>query len=771
MDEAKKKKYLKIFRAEADDHLSAINQGLLDIEAGGRDPEVIHSVLRAAHTLKGSSRMLGLEEIGAVAHKMEDILKAIEEEQLPITSETVDRLLEGADVIAAQLDPEAPPEKKLVEPAVERLEKVLAGETSGEGEGKDKPAAPEKTAEKPPPKKPAQKPKKAKIEKAAPEETKPAKTEAPSPAPAVKDGGQDAPVKKSKSDTLRVEASKLDKLIDLTGELFINKIKFESKGFAAKSILELAGELISEFERASRDGKREAFKARLQDLKNQCQDFVQEFVEDVIELDVNVQEIQEGSLQLRMTPAATIFDEFPRLVRDIARDLGKEIHLTVQGAETELDKRLLEQIRGPLIHILRNACDHGIEPPEIRENAGKARAGSISLRAYHHGGSVVIEVSDDGAGMDSARIREVAVARKLMDARAAADLSDEEAFYLTLRPGFSTSSLITDLSGRGVGMDVVKTNVESLRGDLGIKSEKGKGTIIELRLPLTVSIIEALLIMQGGEMYAVPLAAVDEVLRMKVEDIVMDRGKEMVPVRGKLLPLTRLGDLLDLPPLPGYEVEYSSEEDALNVVVLKYRNQNLALEVDNPLRDQEILVKGLGAYLSRAPFISGATILRKGEPALILNVFDVFSESKGIRTAGIKKMVSESEGETRAPRILVIDDSITTRTIEMNILERAGYDVTTAVSAEDALDKLKGAPRDFDLFVVDVDMPGMNGFELTEKLKGRPETSAQPVIILTSRASDEDKRRGIAVGAQAYIVKGSFDQNVLLDTVKSLIGD
>lgn len=757
----KRIKYLKIFRAEAEEHIGTINRGLVLVEQGKASAEVIHDVLRASHTLKGSARMLGLTEIGDIGHKMEDIMKAVESGELAPTPEVVDRLLEGADAIAKLLEPEVDPAGVDTGAVIEGLVNALVKKETQEQPKKES--------------KPRKHKAKAAEEKPGPMEPPPAKeTKAPEAGPVVQCAPETVEVKpsaKPRADTLRVAASRLDSLIDYSGELLTNRIKLESKTYSARSILTTLTDLIAGFETMIADGGRQEAKTRLTELRNLWHEFTQEFIEDVIELGVNVQEIQSSALSLRMTPAGDLFDEFPRLVRDLAREMGKEIRLTVRGDETELDKRLLEQLRGPLIHLIRNACDHGIEPPEEREKKGKPRQGDLKIQAYHQGSSVVIEVSDDGGGMNAARIREVALSRGIIDERAAQDMTDDEAYYLTLRPGFSTSKIITDISGRGVGLDVVKTNVEALRGDLAVKSVPGQGTSIEMRLPHTVSIIEALLISQGGELYAIPLTAVEEVDRIKVRDLVMDRGREAVTVRGRLLSLVRLSDLLGLEPLESSDSELRSAEDMLSVVILRFRNQRLALEVEKAMREQEVIVKSLGRQLARAPLVSGATILRKGEPALILNVFDIFAEAERVKGMSIREMIAAREQEQRPPRVLVIDDSITTRTIEKNILERAGYEVVTAVSGEDALAEIERAEPMFDIFVVDVDMPGISGFELTERIRANQRTKSLPVVIVTSRASDEDKRRGISVGAQAYIVKGSFDQNVLLETVKSLIGE
>jgi len=473
--------------------------------------------------------------------------------------------------------------------------------------------------------------------------------------------------------------------------------------------------------------------------------------------------MQNQALGLRMLPVSTLFDEFPRLVRDLARAMGKEIEFQVTGGETELDKRMLEQLKGALIHILRNACDHGIEPPEDREKLSKPRQGQISLHAYPRGSNVIIEVSDDGAGMNTDRIREVALSRGLVDEKTAAEMSDNEVLYLTLRPGFTTSQIITDLSGRGVGLDVVKTNIELLRGDLHILSERGAGTRIILTLPLTVAIINSLLVLVGDEVYALPLNFVEETVRLQTSHLQTERGREVINLRGQVIPIAHLADLLGRDGRPSRKAP--ARRDFRHLVVLKFRHQNLALEVDQFIRDQEIIVKTLGPHLKSVRFISGATLLRRGEPALILNVFDIFAAAESWRQTPGPRAVEEE----RIPRVLVVDDSITTRIVEKNILERAGYEVDLAVDGQEALDKVKA--KDYDLFVVDIEMPGIDGFELTERLKADERTRDRPVVFVTSRATDEDKRRGMAVGAQAYIVKGAFDQTVLLETIKTLIGE
>jgi chemotaxis protein histidine kinase CheA len=765
MAEDKREKYLHIFRVEAEEHLKKLSQGLLELEKDAGNAEVIHSILRSAHTLKGSSRMLGLSEIGEIAHKMEDLLKAVEEGGLRLTGELTDLLLEGTDLLTALVEQgvkavAASKRKDLVA----RLSQAVAGPAPA-------PAAP--PPEEPPPvatpaeTKPA-KPKKAPAkQKASAAEERPVAPTPKAPPAAAEDEPRPAEpaaeLRRVEMETVRVEAQRLDSLVDLAGELLINKIRLEGKGHQAKTMFEELDGLLNRWHDYFEDGRRPEGRAKLQELRNHLQEFHQEIAEDIIELDLNTQEMQNQALGLRMLPVSTLFDEFPRLVRDLSRAMGKEIEFQVTGGETELDKRMLEQLKGALIHILRNACDHGIEPPEDREKLSKPRQGQISLHAYPRGSNVIIEVSDDGAGMNTDRIREVALSRGLVDEKTAAEMSDNEVLYLTLRPGFTTSQIITDLSGRGVGLDVVKTNIELLRGDLHILSERGAGTRIILTLPLTVAIINSLLVLVGDEVYALPLNFVEETVRLQTSHLQTERGREVINLRGQVIPIAHLADLLGRDGRPSRKAP--ARREFRHLVVLKFRHQNLALEVDQFIRDQEIIVKTLGPHLKSVRFISGATLLRRGEPALILNVFDIFAAAESWRQTPGPRAVEEE----RIPRVLVVDDSITTRIVEKNILERAGYEVDLAVDGQEALDKVKA--KDYDLFVVDIEMPGIDGFELTERLKADERTRDRPVVIVTSRAADEDKRRGMAVGAQAYIVKGTFDQTVLLETIKTLIGE
>ncbi|HEX9873748.1 MAG TPA: response regulator, partial [Deferrimonas sp.] len=468
------------------------------------------------------------------------------------------------------------------------------------------------------------------------------------------------------------------------------------------------------------------------------------------------------AMELRMLPLSTITDDLQRTVRGLSRDQDKDIQLSVHGDDVELDRMMLEAIKPMLLHMLRNSVDHGIETPGERKKAGKSAGGRIEISARYEGGFVRLALKDDGRGIDPAKVRQAAVERRLIAAGEAAALSDEEAVYLILRPGFSTRDFITDVSGRGVGMDVVKTNLDQVKGNLVIHSAVGQGTEMLLHFPLTLAVITGLLIDCEGETYALPLHYVSEVLRLSEGDILTEGGREVIRVRGTTLPLVSLREILGLP------ARAAVSAGRVTALVLHFREQRIACIVTRSFGTQELVVKAMGRQLRSVDYFSGATILGDGTPALILSVPDIFSAGRTGRGAQLLKEFGAGEARAKKGTILVVDDSITTRTMEKNILETQGYEVTVAVSGEAALAIV--AEADFDLVVSDVEMPGIDGFELTRRLRQMERYAEVPVIIVTSLASDEHRRMGIEVGAQAYIVKGSFDQGTLMKTVETLIG-
>jgi two-component system chemotaxis sensor kinase CheA len=702
----KTRKYVEIFAREAEEHLQILRQGLLALEQEGLSAERVHALLRSAHTLKGSARMLDLGQLGEVAHGMEDLFKELEGGSRPLAPALIDLLLVATDAVEALVAQAHSGGEIAV-----NVDAVLEGLRTG--------LLPEIAAS------------------AAPAAIIPEKIE---------------------RETVRASVARLDQLVNLLGEMLIARRMLEAR----------------QRQMAGLRGRLEGFLRRLRRVENYrlAKELLDEFSRLTLDLERDTQnlgyladELHDRALELRMLPLGTITEDLVRMARDLARDQGKEVHFGLRGEEVELDRLMLEAVRPMLLHMLRNAVDHGLEEPAERQRAGKPAAGRIELTARYEGGGVRLSLSDDGRGIDPERVRQVAAERGLLTQEEARGLADEEAVYLILRPGFSTREFITDVSGRGVGMDVVKANIDRVKGNLIIHSRPGQGTEMLLQLPLTLAVVNGLLLDCEGETYAVPLHYVAEILRLRETDILSEGGREVVRVRGTTLPLFSLQEILGLP-----RQARIGSAGGITALVLSFREQQLACLVSRSREVQELVVKGMGRQLRSVPFFTGATILADGAPALILSVPDLFDASLAAGGTQLRREFAATAAKARKGRVLVVDDSITTRTMEKNILETHGYEVTVAISGPDALVKLAAADYAFDLVVSDVEMPGMTGFELTRKLREMERTRQLPVIIVTSLASDADRRQGIEAGAQAYIVKGSFDQGTLLQTVETLIG-
>jgi len=681
-------KYLDIFLKEAEEHIGSLQTRLLVLEKEPGNSPLIHELLRNAHTLKGSARMLGFEDISVIAHRMEDYLKEMEDGERSVNSDSVDLLLQGTDAISRMIS---------------ALEK-----------GVDSPVDVERFIDA--------------FDKGL----------------STSDAILQSPMAETEAfgDTVRTSVKTLDSLVNLLGELIINKKRFEDKTLELKTLCKTSAGTLPAV---------------------RVMEFQQALDEDVLYLGYIIQELHAEAMALRMLPLRTITDGFIRMVRDLSKSQGKEVALEIRGEHIEIDRLLLESLKPMFLHMLTNAVDHGIELPEERVARGKPRKGTIKLSARHEGNSVVIEIRDDGSGMDPEKIRQAALKRGVIDSDEAEMLRDDEALYLTLRPGFSTSEIVTDISGRGVGMDVVKMNMDKVKGNLTLKSEVGVYSEIQLRLPPTLAVIDALMVSCSGEQFAIPLSYVQETIKIRVEDIATVAGKEVLSVRNSSVPLFSLTNMLGFG-----DKKAVITGGKVSAVILKQRDQTIACTIDKNNGTSEIVVKSLGGQLKKVRHTFGATIMGDGNPALILDVPDIFSTAEGASTAGLRKALQESQVFVSRGKILVVDDSITTRTMEKSILLSNGYEVTIAVSAEDALEKVSDAA--FDLVISDVEMPGLNGFELTARLRQMDEYKNVPVIIVSSLSKDEHKRNAIEAGAQAYIVKGAFEQGTLLDTVESLIG-
>jgi two-component system chemotaxis sensor kinase CheA len=483
---------------------------------------------------------------------------------------------------------------------------------------------------------------------------------------------------------------------------------------------------------------------------------------DTMRLSLVIDELQEEIKRVRMLPLHTITAAFGRMVRDLAREQNKRISLTIRGGEIELDKRVLEQIKDPLIHLLRNAVDHGLETLEERRQVGKPGEGRITLSASQHGNNVVITVGDNGNGLDLSAIRQAAVRRGILSRSEAERLSDEEAKTLVFNSGLSTSEIITDISGRGVGLDVVRQNIEELHGTLDVSFEPGQGTTFTMTLPLTLASSRGLLVKVGEQVFALPHSTVERMLHIKRDDVARVEGQEAITYQGKPVALAWLADLLELP-------SGSLQTDHLTVVIVGVAEKRLGLIVDELVGEQEIVMKSLGKQLARVGGVAGATVLGSGQVILVLHTADLVKLAA--RTRSRTRTLAEDghyTKQTKRKTILVVDDSITTRTLEKNILEAAGYRVKLATDGQEALGTLAsdGLPN---LIISDINMPRLDGFGLAGRVKQDKRYTDIPVILVTSLDSPADKARGIEAGADAYIVKSSFDQGNLLETIEQLV--
>jgi two-component system chemotaxis sensor kinase CheA len=463
-----------------------------------------------------------------------------------------------------------------------------------------------------------------------------------------------------------------------------------------------------------------------------------------------------------MLPLATLGAYFPKLVRDLCRDQGKEADLVIRGEEVEIDKRILEEMKDPLIHLLRNCVDHGIETPEQRHRLGKPPRATITLAVSRvNGNKVELLVSDDGASIDTEKVKESAIKLGLISSEEASRLGESEALALIFRADLSTSPIITQLSGRGLGLAIVREKTEKLGGRVSVESPRHGGTTIRITLPVALATFRGILVEAAGRLFVVPTAQVERVARFKPGDIQMVENRETLSLNGRAIAMARLADVLELPSRQPNEDRAKSTA----VIILGAGDQRVAFAVDEVLNEQDVLVKRLGKPLSRVRNIAGATVLGTGRIAPILNVADLL---KSARKAGgaTRVVVGAKPAETEIRSILVVEDSITSRMLLKGILESAGYQVKTAVDGVEAFTTLR-AER-FDLVVSDVEMPRMNGFDLTAKIRADKKLAELPVVLVTALETREDREHGIDVGANAYLVKSSFDQSNLLEAVRRL---
>lgn len=725
-------KFVLRFIEEAREHLTRMADGVASLEKGASDPELINMVFRSAHTIKGSSRMVRLDTITDTAHRLEHLLGAMREGTLLFSPQLGQLLYRGIDAISLLVDraaekPDAPELPPLDEELCRALAALLSGDTPAGADG-DVPTS------------------------------KPVATHASEAAYAAVAAPITAAEPKLKTaETVRVRLVKLDELIKLMGEVVSSHARMRQR------LMDLQG-----LERSAIDGG--TGKHQWTSLHN----FSQDFRDDVQVQHLLMNELHDKTLLMRMLPLAIVFEPVSRMVRDLARSLGKQVECVVSGAEIELDRQMIDLLSDPILHLLRNALDHGIELPTQRSESGKSSQGQIILTARQDGGWVVIEVTDDGKGIDPAMVLDKAIRKGLLTEEAAASLSQSDIIDLIFLPGFSTSAIITDLSGRGVGMDVVKRCiVDDLQGMVTVESRQGLGATFSLRLPLSLAVMRVLLVEVDGLPFGFTSQHVASLLRVSPSSLInITAGRSAVLLEDEFVPVVPLAALVRIPPHQTVATHQKQlKRPDLLLVVVHVRHEKLALIIDELLDEYDMVIKPMPKHLRQLSLVTGMVITGKSELVSVLHAPALLEASRRMQ---MPTRISGTDPYTRGAdadggsRLLVVDDSLSTREIVKDLLEACGYQVTLA---EDGLDGLRKALAEpFDAVLTDVEMPNMDGFSLTSRLREEERYRTVPIVIITSREREEDKRRGIEAGADAYIVKSDFEQSSLVETLHALLG-
>ncbi|MCK5539934.1 MAG: hybrid sensor histidine kinase/response regulator [Deltaproteobacteria bacterium] len=770
------------FQAEAGERLSSLFANLAFFEKAfaveARNP-LIEVLFREAHSLKGAARAINLSSVEKLCQALESLFSLLKKHNPEPHQALLDLLYDSTAFL----------ERLIAEP------EVLASET-GNGEfiallgrlgevekggletllsvtGQEvKPEPVVETEVEPHPS----------VEMPLPDEVV---TPLPEPVKNVAVGAAPG------SETLRISTTKLDELMLVAEEFISFKLAQHQHLLSLRGALQdfpvwekewgLVKAESQSLGRTLGDSEAWTHVARffetnhnfVKNLERQIRDLGGRIERDRLTQSGLVDELLDRVKDVAMLPIETLFLSMPRMVRELGRELGKKVDFEFSGGLIEVDRRVLDEMKDPLIHLLRNAVDHGLETPEIRAAAGKDPAGRILCTvSQSDGSSIDITIVDDGQGIDSEKLKQKAIEQGSLDPQTLASLSQESLLELIFNSGFSTSSIITEISGRGLGMAIVREKIDNLGGRIAVSSKIGAGTTFAIHLPVSIAVCRGIRVNVSGREFIFPSLKVERVLRAEKKSVGLVEGRPTIVDEGQVVPLTDLGALLGL---EGKGGKHDNNKDELSLVLVGSGDRCQALLVDEILGEQEILVKSLGKQLLKVPNIAGATILGSGKVVPILNVKDILENSaesrKGGRIPGFTTddhllMEDDHDGES-GRRLLVVDDSITSRMLLQNILEASDYQVTTAVDGMAALTLLKS--EKFDLVVSDVEMPRMGGFVLTENIRGNESLAEIPVVLVTSLGSREDRERGVAAGANAYIVKGEFDQNNLLQVIERLL--
>lgn len=746
-----------LFRLEAESQTQLLTAGLLALERNPVAGDQLEACMRAAHSLKGAARIVDIDAGVALAHAMEDLLIAAQHGRITLDREQIDLLLRGADLMMAiarspDLEPGQPTGTR--RPEVDAFISDLNSVMEGKGRSTAAEAIPALSEH-------------ATLESAGPVMQSSPPSNLPQRAEAEGDTSDRA---------LRVTVDNLNRLLGLAGETLVETRWIKPFGESLLRLKRLQSESARALDKLHEALPEETLNAQaesaISDAQRRMSDCQKLLAERLGEIDTADRQstrlahrLYDQALACRMRPFGDGAMRFPRMVRDVAHSLGKQAHLEISGASTQVDRDILAKLDAPLGHLLRNAVDHGIEPPADRLAAGKPTEGIVSLEAYHHAGSLQIVVSDDGLGIDLNRLRSAVVERRLANADIAAKLSDSELLEFLFLPGFSMKEKVTEISGRGVGLDVVQEMVKEVRGIVRITTETGRGTRFHMQVPLTLSVIRTLLVEIAGEPYAFPLAHIGRAIKLARERIETIEGRQYFSFEDQQIGLVTAHQVLQIG-------EHGTAGNELAVIIVGDHQHRYGLVVDRLIGRRELVVHPLDARLGKVKDISAAALMEDGTPLLIVDVEDmVRSMEKLARADRLERVHRDGEdagGKTRK-RVLVVDDSLTVRLLERKLLEQHGYEVDVAVDGMDGWNAVRGAR--FDLVVTDIDMPRMDGIELITLIKRDPQLKSLPVMIVSYKEREEDRRRGLEAGADYYLTKGSFQDDTLRQATVDLIGE
>ncbi len=748
-DQMRDASLLDLFRLEAEAQKQVLDTGLLILERDPTNASQLEACMRAAHSLKGAARIVGLDHGVQIAHAMEDLLVAAQEGLLRLLPDHIDVLLQGSDLLLrigqAQQDAEL---EARVETITTRLQVLLGNAVPalrvqpGESAAFVAEAKPVSLPETP-------------------------TTTAATPAEPVAD--------ERISRVLRVSAERFDHLIDLSGKSLVefqrtkplndslHRLKRQQES-ARRTLESLREHLLG----TELDASAQALFAESRNLLIECQQQLQahqELFDDFVWYGgQRTQQLYDLALASRMRPFADVLTGHTRMLRDLGRSLGKQVRLEIEGENTQVDRDVLERLEAPLTHLLRNAVDHGIEPPALRARKGKPEEGVVQLRARHHAGMLVLEVSDDGAGIDLERVAQAVVKRRFATAEQVEQMTEDELLAFLFLPGFSMSQQVTEVSGRGVGLDVVQHEIRRMRGNVRLLQNPDQGCLFHLELPLTLSVVRALVVTIGGEAYAFPLAQIERMLRLPRSAIVQLEGRQHFWLEDEHVGLISAAQLLRCN-------EKQGDDDSIPIVLIRDREQYHGLAVEAFLGEFTLVLMPLDGRLGKVRDVAAGALLHDGTPVLILDVDDLLnSVSKLLDTGHLERVDHASHArQTVSKRVLVVDDSLTVRELERKLLLSRGYQVSVAVDGMDGWNALRA--ETFDLLITDIDMPRMDGIELVTLVRQDPRLRSLPVMVVSYKDREEDRRRGLEAGADYYLAKASFHDEALLDAVQTLIGE